>query len=147
MTYIWAMRLKLKRSILYRSFLITLVMLISAGASVDARTFTTARELQVTCTSTWGNRAYYEMYAACRAYVIAVADTLLEASPRGFCPTDNVDRGRLAETVMRALGARLVSEEREAPVTPKPGPRALVVVSGSAVKFVRDVLVREFPCN
>ena len=126
---------------------LTLAACVVLSPSLDARTFTTARELQVTCTSNWGNRAYYEMYAACRAYVVAVADTLLEGSPPGICPADHVNRGQLAETVMRAFGARLASEEREPQAAPKADLPPLDAGAGSAAGFVRDVLVREFPCE
>ncbi len=132
-------------------------MLLTAplAASASERTFTSARELQVSCTSTWDNKAYYQMYAACRAFVIGVADTLTEIAPGRVCPPERADRGLLTETVMKALGARLLSEEREALQTPPPSPggkspperKAKGAVSGSAARFVRQVLIREFPCH
>ena len=84
-----------------------------------------------------------------------VADTLAEVVPGRVCLPDHADRGLLAETVMRALGARLLSEERNALEQPPPSPggtpplpaRPKVKVNGSAAKLVRDVLTREFPCH
>lgn len=125
------------------------------GDQAHARTFTSARELQVSCTSTWANKAYYQMYAACRAFVIGVADTLTEIAPGSVCPPEHADRGLLTETVMRALGARLLSEERNALQQPLPSPGGgpplpeapKAEVTGSAAEFVRNVLQREFPCH
>ncbi len=127
--------------------LLVFVMLVFAGplALAAAKPIVSAQELQVSCTSNWGNRAYYEMYAACRAYVSGVADALAVAEPLRICPPDGTDKGRLTEAVIRAFGGRLVSEEREASAAPaQDAPRP---VSGSAAKFVAKVLTREFPCQ
>ncbi|MEM7429947.1 MAG: Rap1a/Tai family immunity protein [Pseudomonadota bacterium] len=112
---------------------------------VPAQPLVTARQLQVSCTSTWGHRAYYEMYAACRAYVSAVVDTVTSTGPRRVCLPVDADRGLVTETVVKAFGGRLVSEEREgrSEVARSPVPE----LSGSAADFVVNVLAREFPCE
>ena len=80
-------------------FLMTVWVALPGAA--EARTFTSARELQVSCTSTWDNRAYYQMYAACRAFVIGVADTLAEVAPGRVCLPEHADR----EDVIKRLSS------------------------------------------
>ncbi len=60
------------------------------------------------CTSNWGNIAYLEMYAACRAYVAAVADVLAAGQPVGnnrACFGDDATKGRATETVIAWMRA------------------------------------------
>ena len=68
--------------------------------------FVSGAEFRVMCTSNWGHRAYLEMYAACRAYVAAVADILAQghavASYRA-CFDEDVSKGRAAEVVIAWL--------------------------------------------
>lgn len=84
---------------------------LAGNAEAQARSapddpFVSGAEFRVMCTSNWGNPAYLEMYAACRAYVAAVADILAQghavASYRA-CLGEDVSKGRAAETVIAWL--------------------------------------------
>ncbi|MEM8685990.1 MAG: Rap1a/Tai family immunity protein [Pseudomonadota bacterium] len=93
--------------------------------------FVSGAEFRVMCTSNWGNPAYLEMYAACRAYVAAVADILAQgqavASYRA-CFDEDVSKGRAAEAVIAWLRNH-------------PGERNL-----SATQLAASALARTYPC-
>lgn len=71
--------------------------------AAQAKTFVTGEEFRVMCTSNWGNPAYLEMYAACRAYVAAVADVLAggqAVSSYRACFDQEVTKGRATTAVV-----------------------------------------------
>ncbi len=93
--------------------------------------FVSGAEFRVMCTSNWGNPAYLEMYAACRAYVAAVADILATgravASHRA-CFDEEVSKGRAAEAVISWLRNH-------------PGETGL-----TATQLAASALARTYPC-
>ncbi len=93
--------------------------------------FVSGAEFRVMCTSNWGNPAYLEMYAACRAYVAAVADILAQgeavASYRA-CFDEDVSKGRAAEAVITWLRNHPGQTER------------------SATQLAASALARTYPC-
>ncbi|MEM1199247.1 MAG: Rap1a/Tai family immunity protein [Pseudomonadota bacterium] len=93
--------------------------------------FVSGAEFRVMCTSNWGNPAYLEMYAACRAYVSAVADILAQgqvvASVRA-CFDEEVSKGRIVESVITWLRNH-------------PGETEL-----TATQLAASALARTYPC-
>ena len=60
-------------------------------------------QLWVMCTSDWGHTAYLEMYAACRAYIAAVADMMDAGAVLGnhrACLPDEATKGQVTEAVI-----------------------------------------------
>ncbi len=78
-------------------------LVVPAGNGAAAKTFVTGEEFRVMCTSNWGNPAYLEMYAACRAYVAAVADVLAGGQTVGVhraCFDGEVTKGGATKAVV-----------------------------------------------
>ncbi|NNF79127.1 MAG: hypothetical protein HKN05_13950 [Rhizobiales bacterium] len=94
--------------------------------------FVSSEGFWVMCTSDWGNIAYLEMYAACRAYVAAVADVLAAGQPVGnnrACFSDDATKGRATETVIAWMRAHPQRKDL------------------SAVQITARALAQKYPCS
>ncbi len=91
-----------------------------------------AKELIVSCTSDWGNIAYLEMYASCRAYISGVADILASGQAVGStraCLPHDITKGKVTEAVIKRMKSQASQE------------------SGNAATLVALALARDFPCH
>jgi len=114
-----------------------LIVSVPAGRSSQAQAapsepFVSSEGFWVMCTSNWGNVAYLEMYAACRAYVAAVADVLAAGQPVGnnrACFNDDATKGRATETVIAWMRAHPQRKDL------------------SAVQITATALAQKYPCS
>ena len=99
--------------------------------AAPAEPFVSGEGFRVMCTSTWGHVAYLEMYAACRAYVAAVADMLADGQPVGnlrACFSEDTTKGRATEAVIAWMRAH--PERKDL----------------SAVQMTATALAQKYPC-
>ncbi len=84
------------------------------------------------CTSNWGNIAYLEMYAACRAYVAGVADVLADGQSVGnnrACFDQETTKGRATEAVIAWMRANPKRKDL------------------TAVQITATALAQKYPCS
>lgn len=104
----------------------------SQAQAAPSEPFVSSEGFWVMCTSDWGNIAYLEMYAACRAYVAAVADVLAAGQPVGnnrACFHDDATKGRATEAVIAWMRAHPQRKDL------------------SAVQITATALAQKYPCS
>ena len=104
-----------------------------AGPSADARDATRGASLWTGCTADFFAPTYYESYAACRAYVLGVADVLTTGNDIDgirACMPDKATKADITEAVIAWLDAN-------------PGERH----SSAAHVLVARALQRKYPCS
>ncbi len=114
-----------------------LFIAVPMGEGADARAeahepLVSASSFRVMCTSDWGHVAYLEMYAACRAYVSAVADILLAGQSVGnarACLDQEVTKGQATEAVVAWMRAHPKSQDL------------------TAVEMAALALAQKYPCS
>lgn len=115
--------------------MIALAILLNVTTPVQAarsERFVSTESFWVMCTSDWGNVAYLEMYAACRAYVAGVADVLADGQAVGdvkACINEDATKGQATEAVIAWMRAH-------------PERKKL-----SAVQITASALAQKYPCH
>ncbi|MCP5081257.1 MAG: hypothetical protein GY948_06120 [Alphaproteobacteria bacterium] len=104
----------------------------SQAQATPSEPFVSSEGFWVMCTSNWGNIAYLEMYAACRAYVAVVADVLAAGQPVGnnrACFNDDATKGQATEVVIAWMRAHPQRKDL------------------SAVQITAAALAQKYPCS
>ncbi len=106
---------------------------VATGAqAARSERFGSTESFWVMCTSNWGNVAYLEMYAACRAYVSGVADVLADGQAVGnvkACINEDATKGQATEAVIAWMRAH--PERKEL----------------TAVQITAAALAQKYPCH
>ena len=106
--------------------------LVAAAQAARSERFVSTESFWVMCTSNWGNVAYLEMYAACRAYVSGVADVLADGQAVGnvkACINEDATKGQATEAVIAWMRAH-------------PNRKEL-----TAVQITASALAQKYPCH
>ena len=106
--------------------------LVANAHAARSERFVSPESFWVMCTSDWGNVAYLEMYAACRAYVSGVADVLAEGQAVGnvkACISEEATKGQATEAVIAWMRAH--PERKEL----------------TAVQITAAALAQKYPCH
>ncbi len=117
------------------ALMIALGICLNAAAGAQAarsERFVSTESFWVMCTSDWGNVAYLEMYAACRAYVSGVADVLADGQAVGnvkACINEDATKGQATEAVIAWMRAH--PERKEL----------------TAVQITASALAQKYPCH
>ncbi len=113
--------------------LILPIVAVALIGSAAAREPTSGSSLWTGCSADFFSQAYYESYAACRAYVIGVADVLSAGDSIGAhraCIPDNASKADITETVIGWL------EAHPSPLNDK-----------AAHALVAEAISIAYPCN
>ena len=111
-------------------------MILSLGMAMatgsEAREPTHAKSLRIGCTADFFTNTYYESYAACRAYIIGIADVMSAGGSvdgRKACIPDNASKADVTDSVVAWLRSR--SDRRH----------------GYAHAVVAEAIADNYPCN